>query len=116
MQNVPYQTPYTPQAPYQAPPSASRFAPTDQSMTALAMVGLALTVFTCLPIGIFTGPMALSRASAATERVAQGLHPETHLNDIRNTRICAWIGIALSLPFVLAVLGLIAILVAAGVS
>lgn len=115
MQNVPYQTPYTPQSPYQATP-ASQFAPTDQTMSALAILGLALSLFTCMPIGLFTGPMALARASRAEERVAQGLHPQSHLSDIRTARICAWIGIALCVPFALAVVGVIVMLLGASLA
>lgn len=107
--HVPYQTPYTQQTPFTPVP---QFAPTDQTMVMLAIVGLGLTATSCLPVGLVTGPMALARAARAEERVAQGLHPQTHLSDIRHARMFAWIGIVLSLPVVLAVAGVVLMLVA----
>lgn len=106
--HVPYQTPYTQQTPFTPTP---QYAPTDQTMVILAIVGLGLTATSCLPVGLFTGPMALARAARAEERVAQGLHPRSHMSDINHARIFAWVGIALSLPVVLAVAGFIVLIV-----
>lgn len=73
----------------------------DTTMVPVSIVGLALTFALGLPIGLFTGPSSLKRAARVGELVRTGRRPRTDLSDVTTTRVCAWIGIVLSVPLLL---------------
>ena len=77
------------------------FVARDTTMVPMSIVGMALTFALGLPIGLFTGPSSLKRAQRVDELVRTGRRPRTDLSDVTTTRVCAWIGIVLSVPLLL---------------
>ena len=98
---VPYR-PANPQ-PYGRPAPA---AAADDGMLVLAIVGLCVTVMLGVPVGLFTGPMALKRARRIEHLVNVGHRPLSDRSNVTGTRISAWISIAWSVPLLLAWLGM----------
>lgn len=107
--NVYMKTPPGPQAyiPYSPPiqknyggPCVS-FVARDTAMVPLAIVGLALTFALGLPVGLFTGPSSLRRAKRIEGLVQDGRRPRSDLSEVTTARVCAWIGIVLSVPLLL---------------
>ena len=108
--NVYMKTPPGPQAyiPYSPPVQKTyggpcfSFVAKDTAMTPLAIVGLALTFALGLPVGLFTGPSSLKRAKRVEALVQAGRRPRSDLSEVTTARVCAWIGIVLSVPILLA--------------
>ena len=97
---------YVPYAPVNPPASAyghtrpAGVAP-DSSMVATAIIGMALTIALGIPVGVFTGPNVLKRAKKVEHFVNIGKRPRTDLSNVTTTRVCAWIGIVLSVPLII---------------
>ncbi|MCB9933715.1 MAG: hypothetical protein H6841_09885 [Planctomycetes bacterium] len=108
---VPY-APVNPVQPYGRP--RPQYAPGDDTMMTLAIVGLVVTVMIGIPVGLFTGPAALTRANRLEHQLNTGRRPQTDRSQITAVRICAWISIvwggliALVWAFVLAMLLMLA--------
>ena len=105
---------YVPYAPVQPlrtfTPPEQRYAPTDNTMMVLAIVGLVVTVMVGLPVGIFTGPAALKRASALEHQVNIGRRPISDRSMISSARVTGWISLVWSAVIVviwLAAIGLL---------
>ncbi|MBZ0137875.1 MAG: hypothetical protein K8I27_16060 [Planctomycetes bacterium] len=96
---IPYASSYTPNG---APvcPRPAAIAP-DDGMVPLAIVGMVLTVMLGIPVGLFTGPSALTRAKRVEHFISTGKRPPTDSTNVTTTRVCAWIGIAWSIPLIL---------------
>jgi hypothetical protein len=75
----------------------------DDAMLTYAIVGLAITIVTGLPVGLFTGPAALGRANRLEQHVRAGRRPPTDRSNITAARICAWISIVWSTLSVLVI-------------
>ncbi|MCC6464204.1 MAG: hypothetical protein IT463_02560 [Planctomycetes bacterium] len=101
--------PGTPYASSWQPP-APRIAcePEDHAMVGIAMLGAGLALFTFLPAGIITGPLALTRARRVEERMARGTRPASDRAAVVATRIAAWISLIISIPVTLLLLVLVA--------
>lgn len=83
------------------PVAARRFDPVNQSAVALAAVGLILVLFTALPAGLITGPMALLRVREYERGVAQGRYSPAEQSNFTAARVMAWLSILFSLPWLL---------------
>lgn len=108
---VPY-APVNPAQPYGRP--QPQFVAGDDAMLTYAIVGLAITLLTGLPVGLFTGPAALGRANRLEQHVRAGRRPPTDRSNITAARICAWISIvwgALSMLMIALILGLMLMVV-----
>ena len=97
---------YVPYAPVNPPanpygrPRPTGVAP-DSSMVATAIIGMALTIALGIPVGVFTGPNVLKRAKKVEHFVNIGKRPRTDLSNVTTSRVCAWIGIVLSVPLII---------------
>jgi len=104
---VPY-APANPVQPYGRP--QPQFVAGDDAMLTYAIVGLAVTLLTGLPLGLFTGPAALGRANRLEQHVRAGRRPPTDRSNITAARVCAWISIvwgALTMLVIALMLGLV---------
>jgi hypothetical protein len=105
---------YIPYAPNE-PLKPYSHAAADDTMLPLAIAGLCVTVVLGLPVGVFTGPAALKRASRLEQLVNTGERPASDRGNITGARVCAWISIGLSIPLLLmwlSVIGLFALALA----
>ena len=102
---------YTPKA-TQAPTIVRRFEPTNHAAVAIAGVGFVIAVFTFLPAGIVTAPLALYGVRAYERGVSQGRLDPSDKGHFAVARILAWVSLALSLPWLLAGLVIFCLVVA----
>ncbi|MCB9893242.1 MAG: hypothetical protein H6839_02185 [Planctomycetes bacterium] len=102
--------PYAPQNPARPYTVRHQYVAPDNSMMTLALVGLIVTTFLGIPLGLFTGPSALKRADRVQELIRNGRRPQTDSSTISSVRILSWISIVWSIPLLLiwvAVFGLL---------
>jgi hypothetical protein len=85
-----------------APTTVRRYEPTNHAAVAIAGVGFVIVVFTFLPAGIVTAPLALCGVRAYERGVTQGRFDPSDKGHFAIARILAWVSFALSLPWVLA--------------
>ncbi|MCA8914191.1 MAG: hypothetical protein KDB90_02175 [Planctomycetes bacterium] len=93
--------PYAPQNPVRPYGARPHYVPADNSMMTLALVGLIVTTFVGIPLGLFTGPSALKRADRVQELIRNGRRPQTDSSTITSVRILSWISIVWSIPLLL---------------
>jgi hypothetical protein len=99
-------------SPAPRPYGRQRFAPADNSMMTLAIVGVVITVVMGLPLGIVTGPMALKRAAQNEQLIRTGRRPRSDESTATTTRVLAWLSIAWSIPLIAAYLLVLFLLLA----
>ncbi len=97
-------TSYVPSALRREALPVRRYEPTQHAAVALAGLGFAIVVFTFLPAGLITAPLALAlaRVRAYERGVEQGRFDPSDRGHFTVARVLAWVSFVMSLPWVLA--------------